>query len=69
MQPYPRPEVNVEHQLKAVALASQLTSNRSTAQLRKAVAGLLCENMRLALEVNEHRAARGFEPLPTVEQS
>ena len=26
---------------------------------------LALENVRLAKECNEHRAARGFEPLPT----
>lgn len=60
---YPRPEVTRAAEHDAVALAAQLINHKSTAQIRLAVAGLLLENQRLTLEVNEHRAARGYAPL------
>lgn len=68
MNPYPRPVVSDQTQREAAQLAARLVNHKNTADIRTAVAGLLCENQRLTLEVNEHRAARGFDPLPTVEQ-
>lgn len=64
---YTRPELTREHQADAGKLAVQLTANKSTMQLRAAVAMVLLENQRLLLEANEHRAARGLDPLPTFE--
>jgi hypothetical protein len=68
MQPYTRPIVPVDVQLDAAQLAARLINGKSTADIRTAIAGMLCENYRLTLEVNEHRKSLGFEPLPTVEQ-
>jgi hypothetical protein len=62
---YERPELTKEHQADAGKLAVQLTGNKSTMQIRAAVASVLLENQLLTLEVNEHRAARGLEPTPT----
>jgi hypothetical protein len=57
--------VSDDDQRQAAQYAARLVGHKSTAQIRAAVAALLCENMRLTLEVNDHRAARGFAPLPT----
>ncbi len=65
---YPRPVLTEEQQRAMAHLAVDLTAHKNTADIRKAVAALLCENMRLTLEVNQHRAARGMFALPTVEQ-
>ena len=62
---YQRPELTKEDQVKAGQLAVSLTGNKSTLQIRAAMARLIMENQRLTVESNEHRAARGIEPLPT----
>lgn len=67
-QLYERPALSEAAQQHAAQLAWQLTIHKSAADIRKVIAGLLCENQRLTQEVNEHRAARGYELLPTVEQ-
>lgn len=61
LAPYTRPEPDEENKLLCHFLAKKiaLTPGRT-----EAIAKLLIENARLALECNEHRAARGFEPLP-----
>lgn len=64
---YQRPELTKEDQAKAGQLAVSLTGNKSTMQIRSAVAALILENHRLLLEANEHRAARGLAPLATHE--
>jgi hypothetical protein len=62
---YTRPDPTTETKQQALAFAVQLINHKSTAQIRLAVAGLLIENQRLTAECNDHRAARGIEPLPT----
>jgi hypothetical protein len=64
---YTRPELTKDDQAKAGQLAVSLTGNKSTLQIRAAVAMVLLENQKLTREVNEHRAARGLEPLATHE--
>lgn len=62
-QPYDRPEITPAHQAEASRLAVQLTNGKSMKDVRLALVGLLCENQRLTLECNDHRAARGLEAL------
>lgn len=60
----PRPLTDDE-KADAIRAAAKITVNRSMAQIRTAVLAICAANIQLAAEVNEHRAARGFDPLPT----
>lgn len=60
----PRP-LSAEENADAIRAAARITTNRSTAQIRMAVLALCAANIQLAAEINEHREARGFAPLPT----
>jgi len=62
-QPYDRPEVDEETRKQAAAFALRLVRSRDNTKQIAVLTQLLWENARLVLEVNEHRAARGFEPL------
>jgi len=64
---YERPELTDAHQAEAAQLALRFTNGASMKEIRLRVVALLCENQRLTLEVNDHRAARGFDPLPVFE--
>lgn len=61
---YPRPEVTTEEKEKIAKAARKLAAIKDD-RLRLAYVIAVClENARLVREVNEHRQARGFEPLP-----
>lgn len=61
---YPRPEVTTEEKEKISKAARKLAAIKDD-RLRLAYVIAVClENARLVREVNEHRQARGFEPLP-----
>lgn len=65
MTPYtPRPLTDDE-KADAIRATARITTNRSTAQIRVSVLALCMENIKLAAEINEHRAACGFDPLIT----
>lgn len=64
---YTRPELTVEDKAKAEADALKLVKKYGFANLPKMLAALCVENVRLVKEVNEHRAARGIDPLETFE--
>jgi hypothetical protein len=64
---YPRHRLD-ERQLKTLLREAQKIAGLLTYQQRVAViARALAENASLAAECNEHRAARGLEPLQTYE--
>lgn len=63
---YQRPEVTEASKQAAAHLALDLTANKSTPDIRKALAAFALENERLIREVNDHRQARGLAPLPAV---
>lgn len=65
---WPSSPVSDDDKLAAIGLAVKCTHGLATADIRKAIAGLLIENMRLSLEINEHRRARGYKPLAVTEQ-
>lgn len=65
MSTYTRPDLTAEQQMDAMRAAGKIIGNHSIAQIRAAVVALCAENIRLAVEINDHRAAGGFEPLPT----
>jgi hypothetical protein len=63
MEHYPRPMLTPEEQAKQRELARNI--NFTQFQSRGRILSKLCEeNLRLLKEVNEHRLARGFDPLP-----
>lgn len=63
--PYTRPELDEKELDQAQADARALIRKYGMNNAIKIIALLAVENSRLTKEVNEHRAARGFEPLPT----
>ncbi len=60
---YTRPELTPEEKQQAQTDGLKLTANRSVPQLRALFIAMCQENMRCLKEINEHRAARGIEPL------
>ncbi len=68
LKDYPRPAVLAEQQREAMALAVKHTHGLGIGDIRKAIAVLVLENMRLANECNEHRRARGYKPIVTTNQ-
>ena len=59
---YARPEVKPEWVTSAMR-ESRKHAHESTSKMLNVIAALMVENARLVAEVNEHRAARGFEAL------
>jgi hypothetical protein len=64
---YNSPELTDEDKKKAEADALKLVRKYGFANLPKMLAALCVENVRLTKEINEHRAARGIDPLETFE--
>ncbi len=61
---YERPEVTEDEKEKLTRHARRMAAVKDD-RLRLAYFVAICvENARLVREVNEHRAARGYEPLP-----
>ena len=64
---YKSPELTAEDTAKAEANAKLLIRKWGFGNLPKMLAALCVENVRLTKEIQEHRAARGIEPLKTFE--
>lgn len=62
--PYVRPELSPAEQAAAAALVNRMTNSKSMREIRAFMLALVCENNQLSAEVNAHRAALGYEPLP-----
>ena len=63
---YHAPVLTLEERNKAQAYAKKMIDKYPHRQ-RTFIAVLCIENMRLVKEINEHRAARGIDPLPVHE--
>jgi len=61
---YIRPDLTEEEQVK-LALVARRFFGKPRSQQIITISLLLAENAMLTREVNEHRTARGYEPLPT----
>ena len=64
---YTRPALTDKQLAEAAAIVKRLMWSTTPAQRNHFVMALATENMRLLAECNEHRAARGFAPLPAYE--
>ena len=62
---YERPELTEKEIDQAQTDARTLIHKYGMNNAIKIIALLCVENVRLTKEVNEHRAARGIDPLPT----
>lgn len=62
---YARQEPSAQDVEKAKGWALRIVSQKTHVQIAGIIVELMKENMRLTAEVNDHRASRGFEPLPT----
>lgn len=62
---YTRPQLTEEDKKRAELDARKLVRKWGYGNLPKMLAALCLENVRLVKEINEHRAARGIQPLPT----
>jgi hypothetical protein len=67
--PYPRPELSAEEQSDLAMVAHQINMLHDARKRLAYIAALVAENARLSREINQHRAARGFAPLPTFDPS
>jgi len=65
--PYTRPELTAEDHAQAEAYAAQQFRKYGLMKMTVLIAALVLENMCLVKEINEHRAARGIDPLPVFE--
>lgn len=63
MPHYTRPALSPEHHQQIRAALAQF-ERRSKTELLAALALFIGECARLWAECNEHRAARGFDPMP-----
>jgi len=63
MSIYPRPEFTEGDRKKAEAYATAAIKKYGLKNFCKLLALIALENIRLTRECNEHRTARGFEPL------
>lgn len=64
---YQRPELTDADKATAERDSKALVKKYGYNNLPKILAALAVENVRLVKEINEHRAARGIDPLPTFE--
>lgn len=67
MTTYTRPELTEADKREAEKTATSLLRKYGFGNFPKIVAALCLENVRLTREINEHRAARGIDPLETYE--
>lgn len=65
MTEYTRPQLDDKDKAKAEADAKALIRKHGLNKLPIILAALCVENVRLVKEIQEHRAARGIDPLPT----
>lgn len=61
--PYPRPEISEDERKVLEKTARKMYYGGGNFKLRS-LTTLLEENSKLLKEVNEHRIARGYDPLP-----
>jgi hypothetical protein len=59
-----RPELTEADLLRAAKISALIGAKAWRFEASRIINELACENMRLAKEVNVHRAHLGFEPLP-----
>jgi hypothetical protein len=64
---YTRPVLTNDEKYKAEQDAKALILKYGYGNVAKIIALLAVENVRLIKEIQEHRAARGIDPLPTFE--
>lgn len=64
MSTYDRLEPTPEDVNKFATTARRIVSQKTLIQVAAIMLELMKENARLTAEVNDHRAARGFELLP-----
>lgn len=69
MQNYIRPELSKDEQGELYQIARKITDLYNRQRRLTYILMLLLENAQLTKEVNEHRAARGFDLLPVVDNS
>ena len=63
-QTYQRQELTTEEKERLSKYISKFVFHKSRREIIFAMAALCAENAKLTKEVNDHRAARGFELLP-----
>jgi len=64
---YTRPELTKDDSRDAMDRARKLIVKYGVSNFGKIIAALCVENVRLVKEIQEHRAARGIDPLETYE--
>lgn len=64
---YTRPQLTKEEEREAMDGASKLVRKYGMRNFGTLLSSLCRENMLLVKEINEHRLARGIEPLKTYE--
>lgn len=67
LREYTRPELDNEDRTRAEDYARKTFRKYGVGKVVVMVASLCLENVRLVKEINEHRAARGIDPLPVFE--
>ena len=67
MIPYQRPIPDDTAQKSVLRTVGKFFHNLNRQQQVQVLTAILIENTSLTAEVNEHRQARGIEPLPTYE--
>ena len=65
LQTYTQQEPSDEDVEAAKKWAVKIVNSLNHKQVSGQIVTLMLENMKLTAEVNDHRQARGFEPLPT----
>lgn len=64
---YIRPNITPKMKTDAEKSARTLIEKYGIESVNLIIGSLAVENMRLVAEINEHRAARGIDPLPVFE--
>jgi phosphopantetheine adenylyltransferase len=62
---YQRPELEEKDLIQARMDAAALVRKYGLNRVKEMLQALVIENVKLTKEINEHRAARGIEPLTT----
>ena len=63
-QPYTRPELTQDEANRAQEYAQGMLRKYGIAKAVTVIAVMAMENMKLVKEIQEHRAALGYEPFP-----
>lgn len=64
---YIRPNITTKMRYDAEKAARTLLTKYGYGNVSKIISELAIENARMVAEINEHRTARGIDPLPTFE--